>query len=100
MREISTLGRMPVSNSIANLVTAIASVLIAIGGVITSLTVLLPILRGTKANARSIVEVHTIVNQQRTDSLRYQERLIEALTAAGIAVPADSSLRGPDGGPA
>jgi UPF0716 family protein affecting phage T7 exclusion len=91
---------MPVTTSVATLVTAIATALIAIGGVITSVTVLLPILRGTRANSRQIIEVHTMVNQQRTDQLRYQERLIEALTAAGVAVPPDSSLRGPSGGPA
>jgi len=91
---------MPLSTSLAALVTAIATALIAVGGVITSITVLLPILRGTRANTRSIVEVHTIVNQQRTDAMRYQERLIEALITAGIAVPPDSSLRASDGGPA
>lgn len=95
------------ASSVAGIITAVATALIALGGVITAITVLIPILRGTRDNARtieavhtSVGEVHTIVNQQRTDALRYQERLTEALVAAGIPVPTDSSLRAPDGGPA
>lgn len=95
------------ASSVAGIITAVATALIALGGVITAITVLIPILRGTRDNARTIdavhgqvAEVHTMVNQQRTDAMRYQERLVEALTAAGIPVPADSSLRAPDGGPA
>lgn len=91
---------MPVSTSVAGLITAIATALIAVGGVITSITVLVPILRGTRANTKQIVEIHTMVNQQRTDMSRYQERLIEALVAGGVAIPPDSSLRNSTGGPA
>lgn len=80
-------------SSIAGIITAVATVLIATGGVITAVGVLLPILRGTR-------EIHTLVNQAATDARRYNERLIEALVAAGVPVPRDSSLRAPDGGPA
>jgi UPF0716 family protein affecting phage T7 exclusion len=87
-------------SSIAGIITAVATVLIAVGGLITSFTVLLPILRGTRDNHRQIVEVHTMVNQQRTDSLIRQEQLMQALIAAGVAVPRDTSLQAPGGGPA
>lgn len=38
-----------------------------------------------------VKEVHSIVNQQRTDMLAYQETLIEVLKARGIHVPTDES---------
>lgn len=36
--------------------------------------------------------VHKIVNQQRTDMLAYQSKLVDALNAAGITVPHDEAL--------
>lgn len=72
-------------SSLAGIITAFASVLIAVGGIITAFSVLIPILRQTRA-------VHKIVNQQRTDMLRYQQALIRALAAHGIAVPLDQSI--------
>ena len=93
------LGPMNPS-SLAGIITAVATVLIAIGGLITSITVLLPILRGTRANTAQIAEVHVMVNQRLTDAQRYQERLMEELVSRGIAIPRDSSLRSPGGGPA
>jgi hypothetical protein len=39
-----------------------------------------------------IRKVHKIVNQQRTDMLKYQDRLIGTLRAAGLHVPDDESL--------
>lgn len=72
-------------SSLAGVITAFASVLIAVGGIITAFSVLLPILRQTRA-------VHKIVNQQRTDMFRYQQALIRALTDHGITVPLDQSV--------
>ncbi len=72
-------------SSVAGIITAVATVLIALGGVITAVSVLLPILRGTR-------EIHTIVNQQRTDMENFQRALIRALVDAGIPVPVDQSL--------
>ena len=46
--------------------------------------VLLPVKRDAKA-------IHTIVNQDRTDRLRFQAVLIQALEDNGIAVPEDQS---------
>ena len=71
-------------SSVAGIITASSTVLIAIGGLITAFRLLLPVLRQTK-------EIHTIVNQQRTDILRYQSTLIKALRANGIDIPDDQS---------
>lgn len=56
--------------------------------ILTALTALVAAI-GT---LRQIRKVHTIVNQQRTDSLTYQAQLTSALTRAGITVPKDQSL--------
>ena len=94
-------------SSLAGIITAVATVLIAVGGLVTAVTVLVPILRGTRSNAGSIAatgkavtEIHVLVNQRLTDATRYNERLAEELVSHGIPVPRDSSLRRPDGGPA
>lgn len=42
--------------------------------------------------AKNATEAHGIVNQQRTDMLRYQAVLLATLTAAGIEAPLDVSL--------
>jgi hypothetical protein len=78
-------------SSVAGVITASATVLIAVGGIISALTLFIPILRETRANKRAIGEVHTIVNQQRTDSQNYQAALIRALTKAGVDIPIDQS---------
>jgi hypothetical protein len=87
-------------SSVAGIITAVATVLTACGGVAATLVVLIPILRGTRANAAQIAEVHVMVNQRLTDAQRYQERLMEELVSRGIAIPRDTSLRAPEGGPA
>ena len=93
-------------SSIAGIITAIATVITALGGFALALGVLIPILRITKEAKRAAVEardmavrtgvkteeVHTIVNQQRTDMTRYNEALVRALRAAGIEVPVDQSI--------
>jgi hypothetical protein len=82
-------------STLAGIITACASVFTAIALVISALAVFLPILRGTRANKVAIGEVHTIVNQQRTDTLRYQRALIKVLQANGIDVPDDQSVEDP-----
>lgn len=62
--------------SIAGVITAIATMITAIGGIYLG---------------RRVQEVHKIVNQQRTDMRQYQKALINALIAAGVAVPEDQS---------
>ena len=37
-------------------------------------------------------KVHKIVNQQRTDMLKYQDHLVKTMRAAGLHVPDDESL--------
>jgi hypothetical protein len=83
--------------SIAGLITACATVLIAVGGVITALSVLVPILRQTKQNTKNIAEnqavttsklnvIHTLVNstltaalQSELDATRREEMLLREL---------------------
>lgn len=75
---------MPVANTIVSLITAV-------GGVVVSFALLLPIFRKTKQLEQKTDEVHVMVNQQRTDAERYQGQLVKALEAHGINVPKDES---------
>ena len=72
-------------SSIAGIITAVTTTIIALGGLVTAIGVLLPILRGTR-------QIHRIVNQQRTDMENFQRALIRALTDAGVPVPIDQSI--------
>ena len=76
------------SNTTANIITAVAACFTAIGGVIGGTVLLITTLR-TKA---TVTAVKTIVNQEKTDRLRFQEALIRALVAGGVEVPIDQSL--------
>lgn len=89
------------ASSAAGVFTAIASVITAAAVLIGAFTVLLPVLRTVRRTEARTAQVHTIVNQQRTDFLRYQSVLVNALHAAGIDVPPDQSiiLDTPDPGP-
>jgi flagellar motor component MotA len=75
----------------AGIITAIATLTTAFGGIIAAFTLFLPILRKTKEVHKETQEVHQIVNQQHTDMLRYQRQLIRALESHGIAIPDDQS---------
>jgi hypothetical protein len=87
---------MPLSTSIVGIITAAATVITALGGLLLALAVFLPQMRKTREIAeesrKGITQVHMIVNQQRTDMLRYQRALTDALRRAGVEVPADQSL--------
>ena len=74
----------------AGVITAIATAITAIGGLMLALGVMIPNLRETR-------KIHVMVNQQRTDMIRYQAALVAALQKAGIEVPADQSLPPADG---
>jgi flagellar motor component MotA len=68
MMEVGTL---------AGVVTAVATLITAFGGLLLAIKVIMP--------------THKIVNQQRTDMLRFQTVLIRTLIAHGIDVPEDQS---------
>ena len=72
-------------NHVATLVTAIGVTITAVGGLIVSVTILLPQLRLSK-------NTHALVNQQHTDITNYNRALIRALKSAGIDVPIDQSF--------
>jgi len=73
-------------------IAAMATVVTALGGLIAAISVLVATLRATR---RAVEQVHTIVNQQRTDAQAYQVALVTALRDANVAVPADQSLAPP-----
>lgn len=75
-------------SSIAGIITAVATVLLALGGVITAVGVLIPILRLSRST-------HEIVNSEKTNRLNFQRALIRALNDAGVPVPVDQSLQEP-----
>jgi hypothetical protein len=90
----------------AGIVSAIAACITAAGGFVLAVGVLIPILRNSRralvntaaavvkvdAVVAQVGEVHTIVNQQRTDAHRYQVALIRALREGGLDVPVDQAL--------
>lgn len=80
-------------SSWAGVITAVATVFTALGGLVLAFSVLVPTLRKTRENVTAVNDVHTMVNQQRTDMMRYQETLVAALQKGGIEVPTDASLR-------
>ena len=73
----------------AAIITAGASAVTALGGVIVAFTVLIPSLRIAK-------NTHTLANQSHTDAINYQNALIRALKEKNIEVPVDQSA--PNGG--
>jgi hypothetical protein len=93
MLVASLLAEGAVANSsTAGIITAVATLFIALSGLVVALPALIKILRATNMNTVQIKEVHTIVNQQHTDLKRYQVALVKALQAAGVEVPDDQSL--------
>jgi hypothetical protein len=63
--------------SYAGLVTAFSTLLLAVGGIITALTLFIPILRGTRKNTESLKRqdsklevIHTLVNSTLTAALQ------------------------------
>jgi hypothetical protein len=79
-------------SSWAGVITAVATVVTAIGGLVLAVAVLIPNLRASREAIAKVDQVHTIVNQQRTDAQRYQVALVRALRKAGVEVPDDQSL--------
>jgi len=63
--------------TLAGVVTAIATLLTAVGGLLLAVKVIMP--------------THKIVNQQRTDMIRFQKVLINTLKEHGIDIPEDQS---------
>jgi len=70
--------------TIAGTITAVATLVTAIGGLLLALKVIMP-------SKRQVEEVHKIVNQQRTDMRRYITVLERAVTEGGLDMPEDQS---------
>jgi hypothetical protein len=73
----------PPASTYAGIITAAATLVTAMGGLLLAW--------GQFQTKRQVKEVHTIVNQQRTDAQNYQRALIGALEANGISIPVDQS---------
>lgn len=78
------------TNTTANVVAACG----AVATLITAIALLIPSLRGLR---RDVAQVHTIVNQDRTDARNYTAALIRQLVSHGVEVPVDQSLPPTDG---
>lgn len=68
----------------AGIITAAATLMTAVGATVLAFA--------QARTLRQVRQVHTIVNQQRTDAMNFQRALIRALVDHGIEVPVDQSL--------
>lgn len=85
--------------SLAAVITAVATVLTALGGLALAFAVLVPTMRSARdavnASNRAAAktdDVHVLVNQRFTDMQRYTEALQRAITDLGGVVPVDQSI--------
>ena len=74
-----------VSVSAAEIITSVATLVTAIGGVIL-------LLRKVKSLEEKQDQVHVLVNSNHKSMLRREQVLITALQRAGIDIPPDDSL--------
>jgi hypothetical protein len=77
--------------TVAGWVTAIATLLTATGGLIVVVRTIIPAKKQIEETNNQVQEVHTIVNQQRTDMQRYTRVLENFITAQGMQLPEDQS---------
>lgn len=75
-------------SELAAVIASLAALVTAVGGVVLAFSVLIPI-------RRNAAQIHTMVNQQRTDMQRYTRSLVDTLHRAGVEVPLDESLGAP-----
>lgn len=79
-------------STFAGIITAVATVITALGGLILAFAVIIPILRRTKAVEDKIDGVHKIVNQQQTDLRNYIRALQRSIKDQGGSIPIDQSI--------
>jgi hypothetical protein len=79
-------------SSLAGIITASASVFTALALLVTAIGVLIPNLRATRRAVAQVDQVHTIVNQQRTDMQRFIRAQSALLRKHGIEPPIDQSI--------
>ena len=83
---------MPAPSTLAGDITAIFSGLGVIGGTIVTWKSLLPARRDVRSAKETAESTHRIVNQQRTDMLKYIADLVEGYPD-NQAIPRDQSLK-------
>jgi predicted tellurium resistance membrane protein TerC len=79
-------------SSVASVVTAIATSVTTVGGVILTWKGLIPAIRTGKDTLRTAEETHHLVNQSRTDAAKYTQDLTDLLQSHDISIPHDKSL--------
>lgn len=79
----------------AQTITAVSALLTAVSLIIVAVAGLIPLLRRTKRIETAAMEIHVMVNQQRTNLVNYQSALLRAMTAAGVTIPEDQSAAAP-----
>lgn len=94
------------ASSWAGVITAIATLLTALGGLVVTYKVMIPNKKTNEDTHAQVEQVHTIVNQQRSDMLQiikeqgdWNRALVRALKLHNIEVPIDQSvpdIEGPD----
>jgi hypothetical protein len=90
-------------SSLAGIITALATLITALGGVIVTFKIMIPNKKTNEEAARVGQETHVIVNQQRTDmekvvsdQANFIRALSRALSAHGIDIPIDQSKPDPE----
>lgn len=76
----------------AAIITAVATLVTAVGGAIIAFTVLIPLLHRTKAIDAKTSHVAELVNSNHAAMLRREEVLIKALQRAGIDIPPNADI--------
>lgn len=84
--------------TVAGLVIAFFGMVTVIGGTWVTFRVFLPSYKKTLETSKQTIEIHQIVNQQRTDMRQYTEVLKRLLQAHDIEVPDDQSQINTTGG--
>lgn len=79
--------QLATASSTAGVITATASLFIAVAGVIAALTTFIPMLRSQRRTEQKVDQVHELVNGQNTALVARNDSLTSALVDAGVPVP-------------
>jgi hypothetical protein len=79
-------------SSIAGIITAVASCLLAAGTLTAAIAGLIPMLKAVRRTEKIAVNTHDLVNSRYANIENFNRALVRALNEAGIKVPVDQSL--------
>ena len=86
------MSGLPIATTLVSIITATATFITAVTALFAVLPAVLKLRAEVKAGRKEVGDVHKIVNQQRTDMMRYERALVLALKRAGVEVPVDQSI--------